>query len=219
MTWAIATAAGKDATLALHRARAAGLAVRWSLTVVEGNTGLVRFHGTPRALVEAHARALGLEGLVAETHPRTFEGALTDLLDRLVDAGAEGVIFGNLHLADIRAWYEERVKGAGLRHLEPIWGMNPRAAVREGLELGYRAMITSVNLELADPEWLGRDLDEDLLAAADAGGLDAAGERGEYHTFVYDGPGFARPVPVRVTGRDEREGHRTLRLEARDPGE
>ncbi len=210
--WALATASGKDATLALTRARAAGLDVAWALSVFEGNTGLVRFHGTPRALVEAQARALGLEPFLDETHPRGFEEVFVSLLHRARDAGAGGVVFGNLHLAEIRDWYGARVSAAELLHREPLWGVPPEAVARAVVEEGFRARVTAVNLELGDPAWLGREVDDALIDTFVTAGIDPAGERGEYHTFVHDGPGFSGPVPFRVDGVEEREGHRFERL-------
>lgn len=238
MSWALATAGGKDATLALHRARGSGLEVRWALNVFEGSSGLVRFHGTPRGLLEAHVRALGLEPRFDETRPgssppdsgtpeprvgnsesraatpgpRTFGDALADLLQGLREEGATGVLFGNLHLADIRAWYEERVRAAGLKHREPLWGTPPSEVVQDVVALGFRARVISVNLEMARSEWLGRELDDELVDRFIAAGIDPCGERGEYHTFVYDGPGFRDPVPFQVEGEAEREGHRYLLL-------
>ena len=213
MSWILATAGGKDATLALHRARAEGLHVRWGLNVFEGNTELVRFHGTPRSLLEAHLRTLELEPLLGRTHPRGFEEVFLELLERGRTRGARGILFGNLHLTDIRDWYRERVEGTGMEHREPIWGTDPARVVREVVDLGYRATITSVNLELGDPAWLGRELTSELLDDFVSRGIDPAGERGEYHTFVSGGPGFSESVPFRVTGRDKREGHLFLRLE------
>lgn len=214
MSWILATAGGKDATLALHRARAGGMDVRWGLNVLEGNTGLVRFHGTPGSLLESHLDALGLEPLIGRTHPDGFEEVLAGLLRAGRDRGARGVIFGNLHLDDIREWYEERVRAAGLEHREPLWGRDPEAVVREVVALGYRTTVTSVNLETGDPDWLGRDLGLPLLDEFRAKDIDVAGERGEYHTFVSAGPGFLQAVPFEVEGREDREGHRFLRLRA-----
>jgi uncharacterized protein (TIGR00290 family) len=215
--WALATAAGKDATLALARAREGGLDVRWALSVVEGSSGLVRFHGTPRALVEDQARALGLEPLLDETHPRGFEEVFLGLLERARMAGAVGVLFGNLHLEEIRAWYESRVTAAGLLHGEPLWGTPPEAVAREVAERGFRARVVAVHLGLGDPAWLGREIDDAMVDDFVLAGIDAAGERGEYHTLVHDGPGFSAPLAFRVDGVDEREGHRFERLDSTDP--
>jgi diphthamide synthase (EF-2-diphthine--ammonia ligase) len=81
--YALATGAGKDATLALHRARASGLNVTHALCIYDHDSGRVRFHGTRRELVEAQAAALGLELLAlpcaAGDFERVFTGALSDL--------------------------------------------------------------------------------------------------------------------------------------------
>ena len=196
--------------------------VRWALNIFEGSSGLVRFHGTPRALVEAYAERLGLRSHFARTLPpgpgetdprRDFETALEGLLEGLKAEGAVGVLFGNLHLEEIRAWYEARVTRAGLEHREPLWGVRPADVTRAVPAMGFRARVISVNLELGDPDWLGRELTPELARTFARAGIDPAGERGEYHTFVYDGPGFRTPVPHRIVGAHEREGHRYLEIE------
>ncbi len=79
-------------------------------------------------------------------------------LQELHDEGIAGVIFGNIHLADVRAWYEERVRAAGLEHVEPLWGEPPGRLVREGIDRGYAATLTCIEEATADPVWLGQML-------------------------------------------------------------
>jgi diphthine-ammonia ligase len=210
MTWALATGAGKDATLALHRARAEGLDVTHAFSIYEGNSGVVRFHGTPPELVGAHCGALGLELLVAHTHPRDFDAVLAELLDELRARGVSGVVFGNIHLADVRAWYEERTTGHGLRHHEPLWGEEPAALVRDFVALGFRATVTGVNLERGVRAWVGREVTREWIAEVEAHGADPCGEFGEYHTFVHGGPGFRAPVAFDRGAPIEMEGHAVL---------
>lgn len=212
MTFALSTGAGKDATLALHRARADGLDVPLAFNIYEGSTGRVRFHGTPRELVEMQAEALDMELVQGHTHPDDFETVFGEVLERLQDRGAEGVIFGNIHLEDVRAWYEERTTGVGLRHEEPLWGEDPAEVVRELIATGYRATVVSVDLERGDASWLGREVTLDLVEEIERFGADPCGEHGEFHTFVWDGPGFRRPVPVEPGRVVEIEGHRLLDL-------
>lgn len=214
MSYALSTGGGKDATLALHRARARGLEVPWAYSIHEGNTGRIRFHGTPASLVRAQAEALGLELLQAHTHPEDFESVYLDILDRWVSREAEGVVYGNIHLADVRGWYEERTRDRGLDHQEPLWGEDPGNLVREFIRAGYRAVVVGVHLEVGDPDWLGEELDERLVSEIEEAGADSCGERGEYHTFVWDGPLFRWPVPFRLGSRMEMDGHRFVDLTA-----
>lgn len=210
--WAVATGAGKDATLAYHRARVEGLDVRYGFSVYEGSTDRIRFHGTRVELVEAHGRALGLEVLLDHTHPRDFEPVFEGLLGALRERGVDGAIFGNVHLDDVRAWYRERTEAADLRHVDPLWGDDPAEVVREFVARGYRAVVVSVDLERGDPAWLGEELDLDLIRSVEARGADPCGEHGEYHTFVWDGPAFEEPVRFRRGETVEMEGHRLLDL-------
>ncbi|MBI3982810.1 MAG: ATP-binding protein, partial [Gemmatimonadetes bacterium] len=116
-------------------------------------------------------------------------------------------------LADVRAWYEERVRGAGLEHIEPLWGEPPIELVYEVVERGYRALIVGVDIHRGAAAFLGRELDADMLTALSiAEGLDPTGERGEYHTFVHDGPAFASPIPIHTGQVWEVNGHRLLDL-------
>ncbi len=213
MTYALMSSGGKDSTLALDRARRLGLDVRFFANIYEGSTGRVRFHGVRHELIAAQAEALELECLQARTAPEGFEAVFLKLLDDLRARGCEGVVFGNIHLEDVRGWYEERVRAKGLDHVEPLWGEPSIELVHEVVERGYRALVVGVDLKLPAADFLGRELDADLLTdIAIADGLDAAGERGEYHTFVYDGPAFAFPLLLRPGRRVEFDGHRCMDL-------
>jgi diphthamide synthase (EF-2-diphthine--ammonia ligase) len=42
--------------------------------------------------------------------------------------------------------------------------------------------------------------------------MDPGGERGEYHTFVHDGPIFREPVRIQVGERVDMDGHALLEI-------
>lgn len=214
---AMAWSGGKDSTLACHRARTGGRRVTHLFSVYDGASGRLGFHGVPKELLAAQARALGLEPVLEPAGEDGFEEAFGRALDRLSDAGVSGVIFGNIHLEDVRDWYEERTRARGFEHIEPLWGGPPARLAREFVTLGYRARVVSVLLEEGDPAWLGRELDLEFVEAVEAlEGVDPGGERGEFHSFAWDGPLFRHPVPVVAGEEREREGHRYLDLQ---PGE
>ena len=204
---------GKDCTLAFDRARRDGYDVRYLANIYEGTTDRVRFHGVRKELVSAQAEAMGLEPILSHTTPHDFEPVFVELLDELKRRGCRGVIFGNIHLADVRAWYEERVTRSGLEHVELLWGEPPMELLYEIVERGYRGLLVSVDLAMPAARFLGRELDADLLT--DIGitdDLDPCGERGEFHTFIYDGPEFRHAVAFDRGETLEIEGHRFIDL-------
>lgn len=204
--------------LALHRARQQGYRVTRLFCVYEGDSGRTRFHGVRAGLVEAQARALGLPLVMDHTHPDDYETVHRRLLEGLVEDGVSAVVYGNIHLADVREWYEERSERMGLAHVEPLWGDPPAQLVREFLTAGYRTLVVSVNLESGDPRWLGRELSGPLVESLlDDPEIDPCGEYGEYHTFVWEGPMFSSPVRFQTGETFEREGHRILDLAHRGP--
>lgn len=213
MTYALMTSGGKDSTLALDRALREGLDVRFLANIYEGSTGRVRFHGVRHELIRQQAELLGLEYVSAPTSPDPFEPVFTDLLRQLKDRGATGVVFGNIHLADVRDWYESRVWAAGLEHLEPLWGDPSVELAWEVVERGYHALVVSVDLARSAAGFLGREFDADLVTEITVtDDLDPCGEHGEYHTFVFDGPDFRHPVNFKHGRTVDIEGHRFIDL-------
>jgi len=213
MRYAVSFSGGKDSMLALDRSRRQGLDVAYLFNIFEGVSQRVRFHGIRASLIAQQADAIGVPLMQDHTHPDDYEAVFLRTLDRLKEEGIEGIVFGNIHLADIRAWYEERVTARGLRHVEPLWQEPGTSLVREVIDRGYVARLVSVDLARTPVEWLGRVLDhallDEILAHPD---MDACGERGEFHTFVQDGPLFRRPLAVRFGPRIEMEGHALIEV-------
>ncbi len=213
MSYALMSSGGKDSTLALDRARQMGLDIRFLANIYDGSTGRVRFHGVPQGFIARQARALGLEYVAAATSPASFEQAFRNVLDQLADHDVKGIVFGNIHLADVRAWYEERVRARGLEHVEPLWGAPSVEVVWEVIERGYRAVITSVDVTRGAVPFLGKELDADVVTELSTqDDLDPCGESGEYHTFVFDGPELKQPIPFAIGPAAEIDGHRFVDL-------
>jgi uncharacterized protein (TIGR00290 family) len=202
MAYALMTSGGKDATIALDRARRSGIEIRYLAALYDAPTERVRFHGIRRAFLEIQAAALGLEPVLASVPDEQFDTVFVEVL-RL----------GNVHLADVRAWYEVRVREAGLEHVEPLWGDPAVEIAWEVVERGYRALIISVHLDHLAVPYLGREFDADVVTELSCvERLDPCGERGEYHTFVFDGPIFEQPIGFVRGSTREAERHRYLDL-------
>jgi uncharacterized protein (TIGR00290 family) len=192
--YALMWSGGKDSALALHRARRSGLDVVRLISLYDSATKRVRFHATRVEMLEAQAAAIEIELHAIPTSWPELEASLARELASLRDEGFTGVVFGDIHLADVRDWYEKRVVAAGLEHVEPIWAESPPVLLAEFVSSGGRAVLTCVELGRLDESWLGRVTDAQFAVEIQKTGVDACGENGEYHSFAFAGPAFKRPV-------------------------
>ena len=188
---------GKDSALALFHARAAGLDVRWQVTMLEETGERSRSHGLPLALVQAQAAAQGLTLIAPAASWKTYEEAFTGALRDCAAAGCMAAVFGDIDLEPHREWEEKVCDAAGLQARLPLWLRRRDDLAREVLARGFRAVVVCTDSRYLGDEFCGRLYDEAFLADLPAG-VDLCGENGEFHTFVFDGPGFVAPVPWRL---------------------
>jgi diphthine-ammonia ligase len=195
MRCAVMWSGGKDSALAAQRARRDGREIACLVNFYDEETGRVRFHATRTELIAAQADAIGVPLLQRGTTWPGFEAAFRETLDTLAREGIEGIVFGDIHLADVRAWYEVRVLAAGLAHIEPLWAERPRDLLAEFVASGGRAVVTCCESAKLDEAWLGRIIDDQFVRDIASIPIDPCGENGEYHSFAFAGPLFGRAVP------------------------
>jgi uncharacterized protein (TIGR00290 family) len=200
----------KDSTLALHTVSSAGeVEVTALLTTLNTSVDRVTMHAVRHTLLQAQADALGLPLKVVEL-PAPHTNAIYEqhMAAAMATAAAENiqhVIFGDLFLADVRAYREGSLAGTGISPVFPLWQRPTDTVAAEIIACGIHAVITCVNPARVPAELVGRWYDDDLLADLPPG-VDPCGENGEFHTFVVDGPGFAHPLEVRIGEIVERDG-------------
>jgi uncharacterized protein (TIGR00290 family) len=206
---ALAWSGGKDSALALGALRREGTTVAALLTTFTDDYDRVSMHGVRRALVRDQAAAAGIRlvevgipaGCVNEVYAARMEAAFRSPPLTELDAVASGDLF----LEDVRAYREERLASAGKSALFPLWGRNTTALARSFIEDGYQAYVVCVDTRMLDASFAGRKYDASLLNDLPTG-IDPCGENGEFHSFVYAGPCFDRPVPCQVGEQVLREG-------------
>jgi uncharacterized protein (TIGR00290 family) len=204
---------GKDSALSLEALRAdPGIQVAGLLTSVTRGYNRISVHGVRRALLERQAERLRLPLFTIELEPvttndayeRAFLSALEHVRGELPDV--TGVAFGDLFLADVRAYRERLLNKTGFEPLFPIWGLDTAELARRFVRDGFVARLVCVDTTQLDGSFAHRVFDDALLADLPSG-VDPCGERGEFHTFVSDGPGYEGPVEYTVGEtvlRDER---------------
>lgn len=206
----LAWSSGKDSawTLELLR-RDPECEVAGLFTTMEEGRGRVAVHAVRSELLEAQARAARLPlHTIALPYPcpnAVYEAALADFVARAASEGVSHFAFGDLFLEDIRRYRERQFAGLGVELLFPLWGLPTRALAEEMVASGLRAWITCVDSRQAPREWAGQVFGREFLARIPAG-IDPCGERGEFHTFAFEGPMFAAPIASRVGEVSERDG-------------
>jgi uncharacterized protein (TIGR00290 family) len=165
-----------------------------------------------RSLLEAQVNRLALPlweiTLSANCTNDAYEAACNDTLEkiRIQFPNVTHIAFGDLFLEDVRAYREQLLAGSGFDPLFPIWGENTAQLAERFIDDGFTARVVCVDTTQLDSSFAGREFDPKLLADLPAA-VDPCGERGEFHTFVSDGPGFSSPIPYSVgptVFRDER---------------
>jgi uncharacterized protein (TIGR00290 family) len=194
---------GKDSAYALHeilhdgRYEVAGL-----LTTVTAGYDRISMHGVRRSLLHQQAAALGLRLWEAaipiqasnQDYEKEMGATLAKVRSQFPDVSS--CVFGDLFLEDIRAYRERMLGQIGMRGIFPLWRRDTAVLAREFLRLGFKAIVVCVDTAALSQQFAGMEFDEGLLGSLPAG-VDPCGENGEMHTFVYDGPIFAKPIAHR----------------------
>jgi len=206
MSWS----SGKDSAMALHAVRTQNdLDVTALLVTMNAEADRIAMHAVRRELLAAQAARLDLPVHVVDIPSPcpndVYEAAMTGALAVARDAGVERMVFGDLFLEDVRDYRETRLADTGITAVFPLWGRPTDRLARDMLGAGVRAVLTCIDPTVLDPELAGRAFDEALLAELPPG-VDPCGERGEFHTFVWDGPGFRAPIDIEVGDVVERDG-------------
>jgi uncharacterized protein (TIGR00290 family) len=206
MSWS----SGKDSALALHEARTRlGLDVDTLLVTLNEEADRVAMHAVRASLLAAQAQRLDLRLHAVYLPPvcpnSTYEQKMSAAMDAARAESVERIVFGDLFLEDIRVYRERNLEGSGIAPVFPLWGRPTDQLARDMIDAGIRAVLTCVDPAAMPPEFAGRQFDGALLADLPEG-VDPCGENGEFHTFVWDAPGFSSPIPITTGEIVERDG-------------
>ena len=190
---------GKDSAWSLHLLRRMDVELAGLLTTFNEAAGRVAMHAVRRSLVEAQAEAIGLPlwsiPLPAPCSNAQYEAIMGDVCRRAVAEGIHAIAFGDLFLRDIREYRERSLAGTGLEPLFPLWELPTALLAREMIGAGLKARLTCIDKSKLPLSFAGREFDLSLLSDLPAT-VDPCGENGEFHSFVYAGPMFRRPIAV-----------------------
>jgi uncharacterized protein (TIGR00290 family) len=201
---------GKDSATALWTLQQAGeYEIVGLLTTLTEGYDRVSMSGVRHELLRRQASALGLPVHEVWIPPQcvnpVYEARMGEAVRQLKEGGVEAVAFGDLFLEDIREYREQQMAPTGLSCVFPIWGEDTGRLSHRMIENGLRATLVCVDPRQVPAALAGRAYDETLLAELPAS-ADPCGERGEFHTFVWDAPNFQSPIDTRPGEIVERDG-------------
>jgi uncharacterized protein (TIGR00290 family) len=207
----ISWSSGKDSGFALDEIRRAGeFDVVGALTTVTEAFDRVSIHGVRQEILQAQCQAAGLPlRVVPIPYPCPnviYEARMAEAVARAVSQGITHIVFGDLFLAEIRAYRERKLAGTGLTPVFPLWERPTLPLAHAMIESGIEAYLATVDLKKLPAEFAGRKFDLRLLADL-PDDVDPCGENGEFHTCVVAGPIFSRALTVTAGERVQRDGY------------
>ena len=188
---------GKDSAIALYRIlKDNEFAVKYLITTF-GPDKITQMHRIPVDLIEKQAASLGMQLLKLELPENPTDTAYTrqmkEVFNSLKQEDIHFTIYGDIFLEDVRRYREDRARESKMNAVFPIWQVSSKELMEGFIDDGFKAKVICINPKKLDESFLGREIDREFLADL-PGDVDPAGENGEFHTFVYDGPIFKYPV-------------------------
>ncbi len=193
---------GKDSAFALWKVLQQNeYGVETLLTSVNSRFNRISMHGVRRSLLELQADSIGLplNVLAVPEQPsmEEYDSLMKEKLTGLKQQGIDYAVFGDIFLEDLKEYREQRLAEVDLEAVFPIWKMDTREVVLQFIKEGFKAVVVSANARLLDKSFAGRLIDESFLNDLPKE-IDPCGENGEFHSFVFDGPIFDKPVPFTI---------------------
>jgi uncharacterized protein (TIGR00290 family) len=218
----VSWSSGKDSGWALHVLRQLGeYDVVGLLTTINEAFDRVAMHAVRVRLLELQAQAAGLPlwpvPIPSPCSNAQYEAVMAGVIARARAEGISAIAFGDLFLADIRAYRERQLAGTGVKPLFPLWLRPTAALAHEMIAAGVRARLTCVDPQQLAAAFAGRSFDADLLRELPPT-VDPCGENGEFHTFLCAGPMLRSDISVRVGNTITRDGFVFVDVEPRTTG-
>jgi uncharacterized protein (TIGR00290 family) len=194
----VSWSSGNDSAWTVHILRQRGdVEIGGLLTTINEAAQRVAMHAVRVDVLQAQADALGLPlwqiPIPSPCPNEVYERVMAAAVQRAVAEGFTQIAFGDLFLEDIRAYRETTLGKLGMRGLYPVWKRDTQELARSFVDAGFRAVVVCVDGRALDRSFAGRVIDREFLGDLPPV-IDPCGENGEFHTFVFDGPSFARPV-------------------------
>ena len=205
---------GKESCFACYKAIHEGFDVSCLLTMM-ANEDTSNFHRLNAKLLDAQSQAIGIPIVKWKATLDTYEQEFKKALRQMKAEGVKGLVTGDIYEAPLheKGWLDRVCKEVDIRPIKPLWGLDTRQVLSDFINEGFEATVIVVKTEVMGTEWLGRKVNKEFLSdVLKAGTIDPCGERGEYHTYVTDGPFFKKRIKILETEKMTRGGYGYLNI-------
>lgn len=208
---------GKDSALALYRALKLKINVLYLLNMCDEKGNFSRSHGLHYSVLKRQAYAIGIPLIQKSCSWNNYEKKFKEVVLEIKKSNINAGIFGDIDLQEHRDWIEKVCKDLNIQPIIPLWKEEREKLMKEFINAKFKAIVVAVNNNLGD-EWLGREIDEKFIEdikkfnAEKNLNIDLCGERGEYHTFVYDGPIFKERVNFSIGKKFSKENKKFIEI-------
>lgn len=190
---------GKDSSLSFYRAIKKNFKIKYLLNMVSEDGKWSRSHRVSSELLKLQAKAIGIPILQRKSAWKNYEKEFKKAVSNLKKEDIQAGIFGDIDLQEHRDWVERVCKEMDIAAILPLWKEERELLISDFIQIGFKTIVVAINANFLGEAWLGRQIDNkfinDLKKLRD---IDLCGEKGEYHSFVYDGPIFKNPVEFNI---------------------
>ncbi len=207
---------GKESALSLYRVmQNKGITIECLVNMISEDGKHSRSHGIISDLLRSQADSIGIPIIQRKTTWENYEEEFKKIIHQLKIEGVSVGIFGDIDLQEHRDWVERVCKETGITPVLPLWKEERENLITEFIQSVFKAILVATNSKFLGDEWLGRQIDERFINDLKTlGNIDLCGEKGEYHTFVYDGPIFKKPLKITKGEKVLRDDHWFLGIDA-----
>ncbi|OGN88572.1 MAG: ATP-binding protein [Chloroflexi bacterium RBG_13_46_9] len=200
---------GKDSALALYEIqRSHQYSVVSLLTTITRDYSRISMHGVREILLERQVESAELPLRKVYIPANCTNEIYADIMEKemnlLKGENICTVAFGDIFLQDVRDYRENNLRKIGMKAVFPLWSKNSGEIVTSFINLGFKAVVTTVDPRKLSPDFCGRIIDRQFLKDLPEK-VDPAGENGEFHSFVFEGPIFKSPIRFSIGERVMRD--------------
>lgn len=192
---------GKDSALALQKVlQEKEFEVLALFTTMNEETSKSSMHSIPLEILERQAESIGipLYPVLSSTALKNYDQKMSEAVQHFKEQGVAHFIFGDIFLADVKAYRESKLIPLGIEVVEPLWEKSSQEVIDDFLRSGIQSKIIVTQADLLDESFIGKDLDADLINSFPKN-IDVCGENGEYHTIAYAGGLFQKEVAFTIS--------------------